>query len=138
MKKLGTAVIASITLALTAIAAGPAQAAITGAGCTTTGASGNVTITNWTDPSQKVGLALELKDTAADAHHVRIRIVSQQHDGKRVNWPWRKNLSGSGTTANWTTTADDARGLHELGVQVARFEGETLLNSCTDWAEPRG
>ena len=138
MQKLRAAVIASIALAFTAIAVGPAQAAITSAGCTTAGAYGNVTITNWTDPSQKVGLALELKDTAADAHHVRIRIVSQQHDGKRVNWPWRKNTGGSGTTANWTTTADDDRGLHELGVQVARFEGDTLLNSCTDWAVPKG
>ncbi|MFC9678448.1 hypothetical protein [Streptomyces sp. NPDC056948] len=122
-------------LLLTAFATSPATAAPTAyAGCTTTGASGAIKITNWYDPTAKVGLEFNLSDISPDNHHVRMRLVSEQYNGKRVNWPWRKNFDGSGTTKTWTSSASDDAGLHEIGVQVARFEGDTLLNSCTDWA----
>ncbi|MFF6876778.1 hypothetical protein ACFY9S_15865 [Streptomyces sp. NPDC012474] len=121
-------------LLLAAFATSPAQAAPTAyAGCTTTGASGAVKITNWHGPGARVGLEFNLSDIEPDNHHVRIRLISEQYNGKRVNWPWRKNFGGSGTTETWTSSASDDAGLHELGVQVARFEGDRLLNSCTDW-----
>ncbi|MFE2938609.1 hypothetical protein ACFXKG_05965 [Streptomyces sp. NPDC059255] len=49
-------------------------------------------------------------------------------------WTWRSNTSGANTTKEWATTAQSSSGIYEVGVQVARFEGDTLLNSCTDWA----
>ncbi|MFD5232298.1 hypothetical protein ACFWJ5_27985 [Streptomyces qaidamensis] len=126
---------AALLLAAFATSPAQAQAAETAyAGCTTTGASGAVKITNWHGPAAKVGLEFNLSDISPDDHHVRIRLVSEQYNGKRVNWPWRKNFGGSGTTENWTSSASDDAGLFEIGVQVARFEGEKLLNSCTDWA----
>lgn len=120
-------------LALTAITSSPAHA-ISNRACSTTGASGGVAISNWTDPVATVGLTFNLIDTLADGHHVRIRLVSETNNGARVNWPWRQNLDGKGSTKTWTSTASDDRGLYEIGVQVARFEGDTLLNSCTTWS----
>lgn len=126
---------AAAALLLTAVGAGPAQAAPTDyAGCTTTGASGLVQITNWHNPGERVGLTFTLTDLEPDGHHVRIRLVSKQHNDARKNWPWRKNTRGSGTTETWNSSASDSSGLFEIGAQIARFEGDRLLNSCTDWA----
>ncbi|MGI5138978.1 MULTISPECIES: hypothetical protein [unclassified Streptomyces] len=75
---------------------------------------------------------MEISDTAADGHHVRMRFVSKQTDGKVHYWAWHKNTGGTGTIT-YNTTASDSRGIFDAGVQVARFEGDTLLNSCTDW-----
>ncbi|MFF8096018.1 hypothetical protein [Streptomyces sp. NPDC016675] len=132
-KKLGAAIATIAALAATAISAAPANASEYVA-CSTTGASGSISITNWSNPGANVGISIDLTDTSSDGHHVQIRVISQQYDGKRVNWSWRKNTSGAGTTKEWSTTAYDDRGLHEMGVQVARFEGGTMLNSCTKWA----
>ncbi|MFE6092201.1 hypothetical protein ACFQ7M_09450 [Streptomyces massasporeus] len=131
-KTVSAALTAAATLVVTAISMSPAHAEDM-RWCSTTGANGGVTISNWTDPAAKVVLAIGLNDTKADDHHVRIRILSKQHDGKVVHWPWRKNTGGAGNRENWGTTASDERGLFEMGVQVARFEGDKLLNSCTDW-----
>ncbi|MFJ9726322.1 hypothetical protein ACIRP3_26540 [Streptomyces sp. NPDC101209] len=132
-KALGVTVTAATALALTAIMTSPAQAA-DAAGCTTTGASGGVEISNWSGPGATVGLTFNLIDILGDNHHVRIRLVSEQSSGHKVYWPWRKNYDGKGTTKTWTSTASDDRGLFEIGVEVARFEGDELLNSCTAWA----
>ncbi|MER8006054.1 hypothetical protein [Streptomyces sp. NPDC094149] len=132
-KALGATITATMALALTAIMTSPAQAAST-AGCATTGASGGVKISNWSGPGATVGLTFNLIDTLGDDHHVRIRLVSEQSGGNKVYWPWRKNYDGVNTTKTWTSTASDDRGLFEIGVEVARFEGDQLLNSCTNWA----
>ncbi|MFF4984431.1 hypothetical protein ACFY3O_30860 [Streptomyces sp. NPDC001046] len=132
MNKKPAAALATVAaLSVSALTATPAYAYSTRY-CSTTGAYGAVYIYNWTDPGAKVKLTFYLTDTLADGHHVRIRLVSKQYDGTRKNWPWRKNFDGKGDTKTWDTTADDDRGLHEIGVQVARFEGDQLLNSCTD------
>ncbi len=120
---------------LTALGSNPAHAApVDYAGCATTGASGAVKITNWYNPGEKVGLSFTLSDIKPDGHHVRIRLVSKQYNDARKNWPWRKNTRGSGRSQTWSSSASDSNGLFEIGVQVARFEGNKLLNSCTDWA----
>lgn len=81
-----------------------------------------------------MGVEFTLSDIEPDGHHARIRLISKQHNNARKNWPWRKNTTGSGTTKTWRSSASDSAGLFEIGVQVARFEGNRLLNSCTDWA----
>lgn len=121
---------------LTAVAANPAQAASSVAptyvGCSTTGSSGGITINNWYGPDATVKLAINVYDTASDGHHARVRLVSKNTFGTTRYWPWRMNYDGpSGKT--WNTTASDSSGLFDLGVQVATFEGDTLLHSCTDW-----
>jgi hypothetical protein len=131
-KKVSAAFTAAATLVVTVIGIGAAHAD-SKRWCSTTGANGGVTIYNWTDPGAKVVLDIGLRDTKADDHHVRIRILSEQHNGKIVYWPWRKHMGGAGTGEQWGTTASDDAGLFEMGVQVARFEGDKMLNSCTDW-----
>ncbi len=131
--KLAAAFTAVAAISLTALATTPAQAYSTRY-CSTTGAYGSVYVYNWTDPGAKVDLTFYLSDTSADDHHVRIRLVSETSNGARKNWPWRKNLDGKGSNKSWDSTASDDRGLFEIGVQVARFEGDTLLNSCTVWS----
>ncbi|WP_432076602.1 hypothetical protein [Streptomyces wuyuanensis] len=74
-----------------------------------------------------------MSDTKADGHHARVRFLSKNTHGTVKYWGWRSNLDGTGTTKNWSTTASDSSGLFDIGIQVARFEGNTLLNSCTDW-----
>ncbi|MEU0894700.1 hypothetical protein [Streptomyces massasporeus] len=131
-KKVSAALTATAALVVTAISMSPAHAA-SYRSCSTTGATGGVSITNWTDPGAKVGLYIDLADTKADDHHVRIRILSEQSNGKIVHWPWRKHTGGANTGDSWRTSASDDRGLFEIGVEVARFEGDKLLNSCTHW-----
>ncbi|GGV48429.1 hypothetical protein [Streptomyces griseoflavus] len=132
-KKVSAVITTAATLAVTAISMSPAHAA-SYRWCSTTGANGGVTITNWTDPGATVGLSIGLNDTKADGHHVRVRILSEQSNGKVVYWPWRKHMSGADTGQTWNTSASDDRGLFEIGVQIARFEGDKMLNSCTDWS----
>ncbi|MEE1771631.1 hypothetical protein PUR34_26630 [Streptomyces sp. JV185] len=122
---------------LTATAANPAQAASSVdtslRGCSTAGSSGSIKIENWTGPGATVKLTISLYDTAADGHHSRIRLVSKDTFGKIHNWSWRMNYDGQGNGKTWTTTASHTNGLFELGVNVATFEGDTMLNACSDW-----
>lgn len=125
---------ASATLLLTMIITSPAHAVdVANRGCTTTGASGGVAISNWYGPDAKVGLEFNLVDIKGDRHSVGIRLLSKNVNGKTRNWPWHKNLDGAGTTKTWTSTASDSSGLFEIGVQVATLEGNTIVNSCTAW-----
>ncbi|MFD7441539.1 hypothetical protein [Streptomyces sp. NPDC059909] len=122
-------------LALTVVSSGSAQAAVPTVfrGCSTTGASGGYDANNYYGPDATISLNINLSDTSADGHHVRVRFLSRNVHGTVKYWTWRSNLDGAGTTKNWSTTASDSYGLFDIGVQVARFEGNTLLNSCTDW-----
>ncbi|MFD6691041.1 hypothetical protein ACFWEV_34880 [Streptomyces bacillaris] len=62
-----------------------------------------------------------------------MRLLSKQRDHTIYYWKWRARTAGPGTSA-WNTTAqDEVNGIYETGVQVARFEGDRMLNSCTDW-----
>ncbi|MFD4814786.1 hypothetical protein ACFWNS_40230, partial [Streptomyces sp. NPDC058418] len=80
-------------------------------------------------------VTLRVTDTSADGHHVRERFLNKGSGGVEVvPWQWRSNTSGANTTKEWDSTAQSTNGIYEVGVEVARFEGDTLLNSCTDWA----
>lgn len=118
----------------TSSSASPSGAAITkNASCATTGASGSVKTVNGADPTGVVTVTLRVKDTSADGHHVRVRFLHQMSGTTIKKWPWHSNHDGNSTTSVWNTTAQTSYGIYEKGVEVARFEGNTLLNSCTDW-----
>lgn len=125
---------AGITLAFS----GQASAATTGtASCSTTGARGSVGVTYPTGeiaPYLEHKLAMSVSDTSADGHHVRIRFISKPVGNTGTTyWKWHSLTSGSGTSLTFSTTAQSSYGIAQAGVQVARFEGNTLLNSCTAW-----
>lgn len=73
---------------------------------------------------------LYVKDTRADGHHVRIRLMTRRNDGTTHFWPWRALYSGAGTSDSWSTTATDSGGIRLIQHQVAVYEGDTQLGSC--------
>ncbi len=79
-------------------------------------------------------VTLTVTDTKADGHHVRVRYLSKTDPGTTVKWSWHALYDGQGTTLKYPTTARHEYGIVNMGVEVARFEGSKLLNSCTDWA----
>ncbi|SCK37698.1 hypothetical protein YUYDRAFT_04526 [Streptomyces sp. ScaeMP-e48] len=121
---------------LVTMAASPAHAATQTYHCFTTGAGGVATVQNWHvgESGKNIGVYLVVNDNKADGHHVRVRLVGKKIGGTPVNWQWRANYGGNGTDKSWNTHFLNT-GMLMVGVQVARFEGDTLLNSCTDWPE---
>ncbi|WP_406294005.1 hypothetical protein [Streptomyces sp. NBC_00624] len=124
----------ALTVGAASTSSAAAAAVTKTASCSTTGASGSSVSVNGSDPRGEVAVTLSVKDTSADGHHVRVRYLTKSDGGSTVTWPWHSNTDGSGTTKVWDTTAQSSYGIYEKGVQIARFEGDTLLNSCTDWA----
>lgn len=111
-----------------------ASAASGGAACSVTGASGSLTFTNWTP--RHVDISGWVKDTAADGHHVAIRLVSiDDSTGWVTEWPWHSEYDGNGQTLSFSTyanpTGDD---LDYVGAQVAVIEGGTIVRACSDYA----
>ncbi|MEU6088592.1 hypothetical protein ABZ865_17515 [Streptomyces sp. NPDC047085] len=51
-----------------------------------------------------------------------------------MTWPWHSLTTGKGDTLTVPTTAQSPYGIVATGVEVARFEGNSKLNSCTDWS----
>ncbi|WP_371547959.1 hypothetical protein OG266_21995 [Streptomyces sp. NBC_00554] len=124
---------AVVTIAFT----GQASAAET-ASCSTTGARGSMGATYPTGdqwPYKEFKIALSVTDTSADGHHVRVRFLSKAvGTSATTTWAWHSLTSGSGETLTLSTTAQTSWGIEATGVEVARFEGSTKLNSCTDWS----
>ncbi|MDT9695525.1 hypothetical protein [Streptomyces sp. P17] len=117
--------------------AGQASAAET-ASCSTTGARGSMRTTypsgdQW--PYGEFKIALSVTDTSADGYHVRVRLLTKWVGSQQVaTWKWHALHAGSGETLTRSTTAQSSYGIEKTGVEVARFEGDTKLNSCTDWS----
>lgn len=110
-----------------------ASAASGVAACSVTGASGYMKFTNWT--ADYVDISGWVKDTAADGHHVAIRLISLDHGkGTLHEWPWRTEYDGNGSTTSFTTYArssyDD---LDSVGIQVAVREGTKIVRHCSAW-----
>ncbi|MFE3144824.1 hypothetical protein [Streptomyces scopuliridis] len=103
------------------------------ASCSTAGASGSSKTVKYSNPRDELPVTLSVKDTSADGHHVRVRFLNKSDGGSIRKWKWRSNKDGNGTTKVWETSAQSSYGIYEKGVEVARFEGDRLLNSCTDW-----
>ncbi|MDX3617080.1 hypothetical protein [Streptomyces europaeiscabiei] len=134
MKKRFAAVgITSAALFTTLVTAGPAQAVNVVAFCRTTGAVGDILVYGYDSARTDIILTISVTDTLGDDHHARVRLLTENHAGTVKKWPWRENTAGVQETKSWNTTASESSGIHEVGVEVARFEKNTRLNSCTDW-----
>ncbi|MFB7086850.1 hypothetical protein [Streptomyces sp. NPDC056296] len=112
----------------------PASAYELYAHCNTTGASGGVTVWDFYGATDRIDLSMSVDDMKSDSHHVSIRLLTKNHAGTVKYWSWHKNTSGNGTSKRWETYAKDDSGIFDVGIQVGRFEGSTMLNSCTDWS----
>ncbi|NNN36508.1 hypothetical protein HLK59_40375 [Streptomyces sp. S3(2020)] len=135
MKKTARIVgVAATAMLVATLSTSPAQAAPANRSCDTTGADGFIYFFDWGNgPVTDLKLEWHLDDTLADGHHTRIRFLSKQHDGTVHRWPWHKNTGGKGHHEWAATTASDDYGIFSIGVEVARYEGDTKLNSCTHW-----
>ncbi|MFE9439732.1 hypothetical protein ACFYO2_12075 [Streptomyces sp. NPDC006602] len=112
-----------------------ASAASGGASCSTTGATGSLTFTNWSD--NYVDISGWVKDTAADGHHVAIQLISMDGSGTVMPWTWRHEYDGNGSTLSFTTHASTTGNwLRYVGVHVAVWEGDKIVSgrTCSDWA----
>ncbi|MFJ6391763.1 hypothetical protein ACIQJT_29605 [Streptomyces sp. NPDC091972] len=112
-----------------------ASAASGGASCSTSGATGSMTFTNWS--SNYVDISGWVKDTAADGHHVAIQLISTNSLPNVTYWPWRHEYGGNGSTLPFTTHASTTDGsLRDVGVHVAVWEGDHIVGglTCSDWA----
>ncbi|MFE9358512.1 hypothetical protein ACFYPB_31100 [Streptomyces olivaceoviridis] len=111
----------------------PAQAASYSGSCSTTGASGSVAVSGWSPGGKEIpNVTLKVKDTLADGHHARVRLAASYADGVSY-FPWHANYDGNGTTKEWDTYVSGPGNIFDVGVQVARFEGDDMLNYCTKW-----
>lgn len=112
-----------------------ANAASGGASCSTTGATGSLTFTNWSN--NYVDISGWVKDTAADSHHVAIQLISANSLPDIIYWPWRHEYDGNGSTLSFSTHASTTdNSLRHVGVHVAVFEGDKIVGglTCSDWA----
>ena len=125
---------AGLTVAFT----GQASATTYTASCSTTGARGSMGASYPSGDQwmyDEFDIALSVTDTSADGHHVRVRLLTKAvGSDATVTWKWHSLTSGSGNTLTFSTTAQTEYGIWDTGVEVARFEGDTKLNSCTDWS----
>ncbi|MFJ8978933.1 hypothetical protein [Streptomyces sp. NPDC102282] len=131
--RIGT-ILAATALTVAVASSAPAAAAGGTASCSTTGADGYSYTTNaslW----GKADVVLRVTDTLADGHHVRVRYVTLTNYFSTKKWAWHSETGGKGSTLVYNTTAQDTdQGIADFGVEIARFEGDTLLNSCMRWA----
>lgn len=129
-----TAVLAASAFTLVA-GAGSAQAETVDGGCSTPGGFGSVQVER---PGGAVsslsGILLHVSDSERDGAHMRVRLVTEKADGRNVYYKWRKLTTGYNSHKSWETSARDDNGIFRVGVQIARFRGDTYLNHCSDWA----
>ncbi|SNX62450.1 hypothetical protein SAMN06272735_4231 [Streptomyces sp. TLI_55] len=102
--------------------------------CATTGANGTLITTGWDYNDNGIPyLTLTVRDSSADGHHVRVRLVTSHVDGKTY-FPWHANYDGAGSAKTFESYVSGYGTISGAAIQVARFEGDTLLNYCTEWA----
>ncbi|MEU6928242.1 hypothetical protein AB4225_16960 [Streptomyces sp. 2RAF24] len=124
-----------LTLVLSAPGSAHAETTSGYVTCTTTGAYGEYFYSNYSGPGATINVQMSLTDTLADGNSVRVRMMSKDVNGAVTYYQWRANAGGANTTKKWTTTASHARGLFDIGIQVARFNSDgTLRNSCAQWS----
>lgn len=119
-------------LVLTVATSNVAQANPTQAECSTTGAYGYI-YSDFYGADTRLDFSMTVFDSLADGHHVRARLITKDVNGVRKNWPWHANYGGNNTSLDLNSYAINSSGIFDWGVQVARYEGDTLLNSCTNW-----
>ncbi|MER7171897.1 hypothetical protein [Streptomyces mesophilus] len=72
-------------------------------------------------------LYITAHDSAADGHHVRVRVQSRTPGGTLTSHPFRKLTSGAGTSQTWTTSLSDDRGILALRIQACIYEKDRRL-----------
>lgn len=113
--------------------ASPAQAYPFSAVCATTGAGGRVN-TDRDGADTRVDFEMLFEDTLADGHHARARLITKDVNGVQKNWGWHKDTNGANNgTVRYVSYAINSSGIFSVGIQVARFEGDAMLNSCSAW-----
>ncbi|WP_330459356.1 hypothetical protein OIB37_22265 [Streptomyces sp. NBC_00820] len=122
-----TSVAAAAIFATTTVAD---ASAATSAGCSTTGASGSLSFTNWS--SHHVDISGWVKDTSADGNSVAIRFISvDDSSGWVTEWPWHSNANGNGTTVSFTTyAAPTVDSLDYIGAEVAVMNSGKIVRTC--------
>ncbi|MFI5676537.1 hypothetical protein [Streptomyces cellulosae] len=122
------------TLVMAAVVTTPADAApALRAKCATTGAEGD-NLAYWSGTVRTLDFTMSLNDNLADGHHARARLITKDNNGNTRYWAWHSDTDGANNGwKQFFLTAEDINGITNFGVQVARFEGDTVLNSCTDW-----
>lgn len=85
---------------------------------------------NWASDNQLTSVHLQVKDSRKDGLTPAVRLVTKQRDGDTHNWSLHKNTGGSGTTADWNTTATDSQGIEFAWVQGELLDGSTLVGLC--------
>lgn len=130
LSSLAVAVMAAA--AIIPAAASPAAAApsAVGASCSVPGASGSG---SWVFASrtQLNSVSLKITDTAADGHHVAIRLLTVQGTTTH-KWPLHHEYGGKGSTQTWNTTASDSLGIKYAYIEVLVMEGDSIVTSCGD------
>ncbi|MFH8494176.1 hypothetical protein [Streptomyces coeruleorubidus] len=133
MSKAKFSMISVSALLFLGMAAGPAQAADHYTSCSTTGSSGSMATSGWDTGGRSVpSLVLKVYDEKPDGHHVRIRAIAGYAD-TNTYFRWHANYDGYGTYKTIDTYIPEGPQIYSVGVQVATFEGDRLLNSCTRW-----
>ncbi|MFD9423811.1 MULTISPECIES: hypothetical protein [unclassified Streptomyces] len=133
----GTTAAALLLVGTVSSPAGAAASAVA-RGCKTGGAIGGATITDWNGPQSEIKIRLQVSDTRADGHHVRVRFISKTSAGATKYWTWRKNYDGNGSVSIWNTTAEDSAGIAAVGAQAGVFEGDDQIDLCTAWTPLAG
>ncbi|MGW9300720.1 hypothetical protein ACWHA3_07800 [Streptomyces cyaneofuscatus] len=133
MKKRSIIALPAMLLAGLVYNTGTANAAVDIADCFTTGAYGIVTYQYSGAVNDTVYIDLGVKDRLADGHHVAVRLITVDTGDRTKYWTWRHWYEGNNTGHTYYTTAQLDSGISKVGVQVGRFEGSTLLNSCKGW-----
>ncbi len=115
-------------------AASPSQAVVSHtAECSTTGANGSLITTGWNYNDRSIpNLALTVRDSSADGHHVQIRLVAQYPDTYSY-FPWHADYDGAGSSKEFDSYVPQGGTISDVGLQVATYEGSTQLSHCTKW-----
>ncbi|MFF4697237.1 hypothetical protein [Streptomyces chattanoogensis] len=105
------------------------------AGCKTTGANGYVGVYNFHPPQNRVKIQIGVRDTLADGRSVGVRVLTKARNGAEKAWGWHYATGGHGSQPYWNTYVDATSdgGINFIGVEVARFLGHNVVNSCKDW-----
>ncbi|MFD8692471.1 hypothetical protein [Streptomyces sp. NPDC059651] len=129
--KLGLLTAASALL-FVAIGASPVNAATRSTSCSTTGASGSVTVSGWVSRDKGIpSVVINVRDTLADGHHASARLGVTYYSGGITYYPWHANYDGAGTSKSFSTyVPDGSDGITAIWVDVARYEGSDQLNIC--------
>ncbi|POX42138.1 hypothetical protein C3486_06600 [Streptomyces sp. Ru73] len=130
MRRIGYLVAAAIAAATLPLSAGPAAAASSAeVNCSTSGGSGTGKWT-WSSKYKLSNVRLTARDLAADGRHVAIRLVTLKSNDTMHYWPYHHMYGGNGNQDTWTSSANDTAGIKRANIELAIFNGKTLIREC--------